>query len=141
MKKNTLATFLLIGILTSITQTHASGDPNGNGLFFLCAPEIEQTNISVTDNLLQELAMTELSDSTKFRALVNQAKGLNEQQRMNAYLNLVGVSNDKEIVDFIGSREIDKKYISALETNAGLNEEQARLVITKLTSALLGQVK
>jgi hypothetical protein len=107
----------------------------------MCAPQVRQGNVSATEIALNELSMTELKDATKFKQILTSAKNLNEEKRMDIYFKMVGVTDNNDIIQFISARDIDSKYINALTSNVDLNEEQARLVINKISAALLGQIK
>jgi hypothetical protein len=113
--------------------------PAWNTTYDSCAPEIKHTNVSVTTDVLNGLAQRELKDSDTFKALVKDATALNESERLQAYLGLMGVQSDSEIAELIGSRAIGSKYIHALSKNADLKPADAQLVIERVAQSLLGE--
>ena len=139
-----IAASILIGAIHANAIDYSIANWNrldrANGILE-CAPEVKQGNIAATDKALKDLAENELNDSGKFKQIISDAVSLSVDARMSAYLKLVGVADDKELVEFIGAREINQKYINSLSTNADLSEAQSRLVIERLSASLLGKIK
>lgn len=144
-----IATSLTVTQSFAVTKMTAGSDPHGCGYrncgligtSVACAPEVIHGNMSATERALTELSNGPLSSALKFKAKVEEARTLQESERMDVYLKLVGVQNDADVVEFITEREVSSKYIESLKVNADLNEEQARLVINKISASLLGQQK
>jgi hypothetical protein len=141
MKTKIYALVVTSVILIGSLNAFATGDCSGAACGLSCAPAVKHGNITATDEVLKQLTAGELKDAVKFNELVKATQILTEDKRMDAYLNMVGVSGDSELVQFVSERTIDSKYIGALSMRADLNDAQARLVINKISSALLGTMK
>lgn len=113
--------------------------PAWNTTYDSCSPEVKQTNIAMTDTVLQGLVQNELKHATTFKTLVQQASALNESERVQAYLGIMGVENDYDIANLIGSRQVNAKYIYSLSKNANLKPEEAQIVLERVSKSLLGE--
>lgn len=144
--KSKLMLLTTAAIFVGSLNANASGDGLGSCYSALdciarCAPQIQTANIQAVDNVLTQIAQTSLKDVPKFVSLVREAKKLSEKDRLDAYMKLAGVKDDKDIVEFVGARAIDPRYVAALKESIDLSDEQAILVIQSISSTLLGQRK
>lgn len=114
------------------------------GAFFpiiACSPEVQESNIEATDRALGDLSEQELRNERQFVALVRKARALPREQKLAFYFNLAGIQSQEEIAKFLGAREIEPKYISAIAQSTGLSERNSQLVANKLVAAIIGQRK
>jgi hypothetical protein len=103
-----------------------------------CAPEVKTQNVNAVDEALKNLMAGELRTSTSFKETVMKVRTLSETERASAYLGLMGLFSDEQIAEFIGSRGPRTSEIEALAKNTGLSRDEAKLVLSKVSEALLG---
>lgn len=139
--KNVLVAITVIASLYSATAMSGLSGYHVTPNTMSCAPEVISGNLSATDNVLSKLATDELSQAKMFKTLVANATALTAEDRMAAYLNLLSIQDDAELVAFISARGVNQKYVDSLKEKAGLDNDQAQLVIEKLSQSLLGKQK
>jgi hypothetical protein len=128
-----IASALILGFVSS---AHAYN-------FVDCAPQVKSANLQVTDAVLTDLSNNELHGNSKFVSLVSSAKAssatLSADQKLGAYLSIIGATSDEDVAHLVGDREINQKYIDQLSKNASLSDAEARLVLGRMSKSLLGQ--
>lgn len=139
---------------------HGNGNGNGNGhghgrpkwcyrevtrCMTSCAPEVEQGNLAATRKVLAELAARpEFANAAKFRAEVARLDAISEPQaQLGEYFKLVGLADasDEEIMEFLGARSVNPKYVDHLKASVELGSVQAEIVVESLTTALRGNMR
>lgn len=108
---------------------------------FVCAPEVVEGNLKATDRVLTELSQTpDFANAKKFKSEVVRIQKLSPDDRVNEYLKEAGINpqSEDEIVRFIGERGPQEKNVAALKAHMGLSDQQAQVVIQRLTQALAG---
>lgn len=107
-----------------------------------CAPEVLEGNVKATDRTLAGLAKSEqFAQATTFQSEVARiAKIQDAAEKSAAYFDLVGVdaTDSKQVVEFIGAREVSGAQLVELQRNADLSAEQANTVASKLQATLKG---
>lgn len=150
MKLNLKVTILILGLGLS-SKSHAlwciSSETFGANfqckpwVFMtpMCAPEVQEGNLAATERVLNELAHSELKNAPRFKAYIEKVSKLEAKDKVAAYARFAGVNSDADLVQLIGAREVDSRYVQTLSLNAQISEDQAKLVLLKLSSALLGR--
>lgn len=118
------------------------GYPPGYGgvIVARCSPSDVQSNVQTADQVLSDLSKKELSHAETFKLKVAAVQALPAgQEKVDSYFHLAGIkdpSNTTEVMNFIYARQVDPKNVEAVKDNLQLSDEQAKLLINKLTSAL-----
>jgi hypothetical protein len=110
-----------------------------------CAPEVLQGNVAATDRTLATLANSpEFATAATFKDAVKEISAVQAaDDRAADYFALIGVdvTNKDQVVEFIGARQLDSKYVVELQRQTGLNDAQATKVATELQSTLRGNLQ
>jgi len=110
-----------------------------------CAPEVLKGNVAATDRVLATLAHSpEFASATTFKSAVKEIAAVPAaDQRAADYFALIGVdsSNKDQVVEFIGARQVESKYVTELQRQTGLNDAQAMKVATEVQNALRGDLR
>ena len=108
-----------------------------------CAPEVVNGNIAATDRVLNDaLSLSEFSNSEKFKAEMAVINNSQANEKLEKYFSILGIDpkNKEEVVQFIGSRKIDQKYIDKLGSSFEVSPTQAQSLAEKVQEALLGSL-
>lgn len=149
MKKQITVLTILAALLSSSGQAAITlGMVPRTGLgpssdAFMCAPEIELNNVRNVENALRDLSLNELRQSNQFRKLLADANKLEDSQKLDAYLDYIGVENDRDLMNLIGAREneVDPKFVYHLSKNSGMSVSESKLIIETISKAVLGSRK
>lgn len=110
-----------------------------------CAPEVVEGNVAATDRVMKELAASPAFANAKmFQSEVKQATAIKDaNERASAYMQLAGINPEdkQQIAAFVGSRDAKGAWITDLQRNAELSNEQATTVASKLQGALRGNLQ
>ena len=69
------------------------------------------------------------SGQSKFRALVADTAAMSGEEKVNAYYQIVGIRNPKEVLEFIYARDNDSdRWSETLAKNAELGPEASSLI-------------
>jgi hypothetical protein len=111
-----------------------------------CAPEVVSGNAKAATRTLNLLAIdpefNSLGTTTKFTKILNEISKRDAGIQVKAYLSLAGVNPSKpaDVSRFVGARKSQMgPYLKAIKENAGISEEQAAQVATKLGATLRGE--
>ncbi len=110
-----------------------------------CAPEVLQGNVSAADRTLATLAKSsEFASAKTFQEAVKEIGAVPAaNERAADYFALVGVdvTNKDAVVEFIGARSVESKYVVELQRQTGLNDAQATKVASELQNTLRGNLQ
>lgn len=110
-----------------------------------CAPEVLEGNVAAADRTLATLAKSsDFAAATNFKAAVTEISAVKAaNERAADYFALVGVdvANKDQVVEFIGARSVESKYVVELQRQTGLNDAQATKVATELQNTLRGNLQ
>lgn len=107
-----------------------------------CAPEVLEGNVKATDRTLTDLAKSsEFASASTFKSEVSRIAAMKDvNAKTAAYFDMVGVdaADSKQIVEFVGAREVSNAQLAELQHSADLSAEQATVVAKSLQQALKG---
>jgi hypothetical protein len=115
----------------------------GGTVYVSCAPEVAEANVKVTERILNDLtARPEFANAAQFKAEIANMQTLPQEQKIPKYFGVMGIdsSNQTDVLNFIGAREIDQKVIDNASKNLSLTNEQAKILAVELQSGLLGSL-
>ncbi len=105
-----------------------------------CAPETVANNVQIADATLADLAANELSSAETFKVRATDlARMPLGREKADAYFKLVGIKNPSdgvEVMNFLYAREVNKAYVQSVSENLQLSNEQAAVLVQKMTQAL-----
>lgn len=132
-KANAIFT-LGIGCIFTDCNTYGTPDSRGFAGAFLCAPEVAKSNLESVNAELSALAQSkEFKNAVYFKKRINDIQALSTPtEQASAYFKDIGVKSDQEVVDLLGARSISNIYITNLERNMSLTNDQALKVADTL---------
>ena len=107
-----------------------------------CSPELVQTNMNTVEKVLNETAArSDFASAVMFQdTIVDIQKNQDVNQRMEAYMGIVGIDSLDKVADLLGG-ENTGAYIETAKINLELNDEQSEVVVDSLSKALRGNLE
>ncbi|MCY4302134.1 MAG: hypothetical protein OXC68_10445 [Aestuariivita sp.] len=131
-----------LGVFSAVNTTWAGCEvscatPTG------CAPEVVETNITVTDRTLHALAANPVfATATRFQSALAQLDGMDTTGKIQAYKDYLGITDTADFVTFLTARtNADRQaFITTAMTTLELSEQQGKELVEALSKALVGDL-